>query len=720
VGSTGSAGTPASCHGGPTRSRRSGVFQGGRGALLTVAVPGGHTPRRCRADDRQVALTVGPVHAHPASCEPGQQPLRRVPVAVVLPHRDQRHAGAAGGEETRIGVAAAVVRNLQHVRAEIGSGGEDPRLRCGAQVPGEQDPHAALHDPDDERQVVGRRGCGRPVRGRGEHLDGGGADRPPVPGHEDRPRPSAEPDEGLERAHPLVRGREGAGGDHADVAAAERPGQTARMVGVQVRHQDEREGVDAQPIQAAVDRAGIRPGIDEDADTGAGGHDERIPLSDVAGDHERVRRRPAPDRLPQRPADHDETDHGGQREGTQTGKAPERARCRQQHDRQQDRPAGARRPAGDGVRHRRGPLGDDHEPARRPTGAPHQDVADGRDHRGGDRARQPEHGRRCDGGGGEQIGRQGDQADRSRETGDEGCRGQARSGAHREGIGQDRPAPPGTEEPRPAGRDQDDRRGGDHRQGESGIPGEPGIEEQQTADRRTQCRQCGAGSPGGQGEERDRAHGGGTHHARTRPGQDDEGDQDDSRDARLQPAVHDSAAQRPQHRREDDREVRPGHGGEVREPGSLEVLVESRVHGLRVADDQARQQPGGPRRQDAFGRRRETCAQRAGRLLERSRLNEQRGRAANGHHGERVIAWAWRGQARPDADRLSRRHVPPLLRGGEQEHVRVQAVGLRALGQGDRCGICDDAPPARQLVRDALQFEDERDRATRLCRGAQR
>jgi hypothetical protein len=643
-----------------------------------------------------------------------------MPVAVVLPHRDQCHAGAAGGEEAWIGVAAAVVRNLQHVRAEIGSGGEDPRLRRGAQVPGEQGPDAALRDPDDERQVVGLGGCARPVRVRGEHLDGGGADHPPVPGHEDRPRPSTEPDERLERAHPLVRGRERARRHDPDVTAGEGAGQTARMVGVQVRHQDQREGVDAQPVQAAVDRAGIRPGIDEDAGTGSGGHDERIPLSDVAGDHERVRRRPAADRLPQRPAHHEETDQGGQRERTQTGKAPERARARQQHDRQQDRPSGAGRPAGDRVRHRRGPLGDDHEPARRPTGAPDQDVPDGRDHRGDDRACQPEHGRRCDGGGGEQIGRQGDQADRSRETGDEGCRGDARSGAHREGIGQDRPAPPGTEEPRPAGCDQDNRRGGDHRQGESGIPGEPGIEEQQPADRRTQCRQCGAGSPGGQGEERDRAHGGGAHHARTRPGEDDEGDQDDSRDARLQPAVHDSAVQRPQHRREDDGEVRAGHGGEVREPGSLEVLVESRVHGPRVADDQARQQSGGTRRQDASGRRRQTCAQRTGRLLERSRLTEQRGRAANGHHGERVIARAWRGQARTDADRLSRRHVPPPVCGGEQEHVRVQAVGLRTLGQGDRGGIRDDAPPARQLVWDALQFEDELDRATGLCRGAQR
>ena len=198
-----------------------------------------------------------------------------------------------------------------------------------------------------------------------------------------------------------------------------------------------------EPVQAPVDRADVRPGVDEHAGPGSGRHDERVPLPDVAGD--RRRRRPAASPGPpaaaasrsrrDRPARPARAGAAG--ETASSAHAPASSRTRQQ-----DRAAGAGRPAGGGVRHRRGALGDEHEPARRPAGAPDQDVPDGRDQRADDRRRQPEHGGRRDGGGGEQIGRQGDQADRSGEAGDERCRGQARGGAHREGIGQDGPASP--------------------------------------------------------------------------------------------------------------------------------------------------------------------------------------------------------------------------------------------------------------------------------------
>jgi hypothetical protein len=155
-------------------------------------------------------------------------------VAVVRPDRDECNPGAAGREERRIGVPAAVVRHLQHVRAQVGPGGQDPRLCVGAQVAGEQDPHSPLHDPDDHRQVVrlgGRRG---PLRRRGKHLDHRPADRPPVSRHEDRTLPAAATDEAVEGVDPLVARGQRAGGDDPDPPPGQRTGQPGRVVGVQV------------------------------------------------------------------------------------------------------------------------------------------------------------------------------------------------------------------------------------------------------------------------------------------------------------------------------------------------------------------------------------------------------------------------------------------------------------------------------------------------------
>jgi len=77
-----------------------------------------------------------------------------MPVGVVRPDRHQRHPCLARGEELRVGVRAAVVGNLENVRAEVHAGGEDPALRVGAEVTGEQHPDPAGADPHDHRQVI--------------------------------------------------------------------------------------------------------------------------------------------------------------------------------------------------------------------------------------------------------------------------------------------------------------------------------------------------------------------------------------------------------------------------------------------------------------------------------------------------------------------------------------------------------------------------------------
>ena len=464
MGSTGSASTPAWCHGGPTPSGRRGVVGTLRRDAPRVTVPRRHTPRRGGADDRQVAAPIGPVHPHPGLRQPGQQAPGGVPVAVAGPHRDQRDACAAGREERRIGVRAAVVRHLEDVRAQVRPGREDLRLGLGAQVAGEQEPHPALGDPDDHRQVIGLGRRYGPCRVRGEHLDPRSADPPPVPRHEDGPLPPAAPDEAVEGGHPLVGGGQRAGGDDTDLATAQRARETAHVIGVQVRHQHQREDVDPQPVQAAVDRPDVGPRIDEDAGAGSGGQDQRIALADVTRDQQRIRRWPPPDDLADGPADQDDAHERGQGQRAQPRQPPQRPRPRQQQAGEHRGAAGTGRPSRGGVRCIGSPLGHQDEPPHRPTRAPDEDVAGGRDEWSDHRRCQPEHGGRGDRRCGEEVGRQGHQADRSGEGGDQRRRRQAGCRAHGERVGEDRPASPSPQAPRPAGREQHDRRGRGHRQ----------------------------------------------------------------------------------------------------------------------------------------------------------------------------------------------------------------------------------------------------------------
>jgi hypothetical protein len=74
-----------------------------------------------------------------------------------------------------------VVRHLEDVGAQVDAPGEDPALGRGAQVTGEEHPDATLGDPDDQGQVVGRRGRGGDLRWWGEDLQLRGADHPSVP-----------------------------------------------------------------------------------------------------------------------------------------------------------------------------------------------------------------------------------------------------------------------------------------------------------------------------------------------------------------------------------------------------------------------------------------------------------------------------------------------------------------------------------------------------------
>jgi hypothetical protein len=229
-------------------------------------------------------------------------------VGVVRPHGDQCDPGAAGGQEVRIGIAAAVVGHLQHVGTQIGALGEQAGLRLGAEVPGEKDGHPVGRDPDDEGQIVGLGGRGRASRVGRQNFHGHAADGAPVPRNEDRAVPTAAPHLVLEPPDTVVGRGEGPRGDHPDLTAGERACQAADVVGVQMGDEDERQRADGEPVEAAVDGTDVRTGVHEHPRAGADGQHEGISLADVAADRDGPRWRPPPDRLPQRPAQDEETD----------------------------------------------------------------------------------------------------------------------------------------------------------------------------------------------------------------------------------------------------------------------------------------------------------------------------------------------------------------------------------------------------------------------------
>jgi hypothetical protein len=107
---------------------------------------------------------IGAARGHPELAQFCEQQRRRVTVVVVQPDRDHRHPGVDGREEPLVGVRAAVMRNLEHVRADIDSCGQHSLLRFDLGVTRQQDAHTAHRRPDDDRGVVR-------IRPRAAHRD---------------------------------------------------------------------------------------------------------------------------------------------------------------------------------------------------------------------------------------------------------------------------------------------------------------------------------------------------------------------------------------------------------------------------------------------------------------------------------------------------------------------------------------------------------------------
>ncbi|MBB3082602.1 hypothetical protein FHR93_000783 [Geodermatophilus sabuli] len=504
------------------------------------------------------------------------------------------------------------------------------------------------------------------------------------------------------------------------------------MVGVEVGQEDQRQAVDAEAVQTAVDGADVRPGVDQHPLARAGGDDEGVALADVAGDQHGVRRGPPAGDLADRPAQDDHADEGGQRQGPRPREAPEQPADGQQQDGQQHRPPCAGRPGRRAVRERRGQLGHHDQPTDRPPGQPHEGIPQGRHDHPDQGRQQAEHGGDRHDGSGQQVRRQRDGADQTGQPGHQRGGGEAGRGGHGHRVGEQLRPAAGSQPARPAGSQQHDGRGGQHGEREAGVPRELRVEQQQDDDGGTERRHGGAWPAAGQREQRDRTHRRRPDDARAGPGEQHEPDQGQDTDERLDPAVDRPPPQRDEHAGQHDRHVGPADGGEVREPGAPEVLLEDGVHRPGVPHHEAREQPTRLRAEHPHGGRGERVPDRPGHPLTPGRT-AQRGRWRAGRHpGHQPVARVRRRDRGPEAHRLPRQQPPPLLGGREEHHVVGQpGPGTAVVQPGDR-GL-DDHPRRAGTAHGpgvAVEFHVQQHRPPRLghrdqggglpCRGPDR
>ena len=636
-----------------------------------------------------------------------------MPVGVVRAHRDQRDPGAAGREEVRIGVAAAVVRHLEHVGPQVDPGGDHRASASGPQVAGEQDPQPVDRDPDDHRQVVrrGPRGA-RSGAGRAPRRDV--PDRAPVAGHQD----AASRRHGARARRTRRPGRRpatGAGRHHPDVPAGQRSGQTADVVGVQVGQQDQRQRrrCRAGPGTGRPRRRrGRRPRAPRPPARWAARSASPCPTSQAtttvsAGGH--------PARLPERPAQHDEPDQRGQRQRAQPGNRQSAHAPDQQQDGQQDGSAGPGRPARRRVRHVAARSATDHEPADRPAGQPDQRVATGGTPPTTGR-QQAEHGGRRDRRRGQQVGRQRDQADRAVRAATIGAVTRPAAALTASGVGE-RPASTALPEaPRPARREQDDRRRWPPPTARSRRPGQPRVEQSRTQTAAPRAGTAARGRP----EASARSVTAPMAAARTTLGL---GRARTTKPTSASPATTACTRRSTARRRSGQRTpastmatfapdtavrcARPARPKSSSSTGSMARVSPTTRPGSRPAGPGSRTRSAPSPRAPAAALRRPAAQPRARRpaWAARARRPPRRRRPPAGAR-----------ETDADADLLARGQAYPPVARREEQHAGVGAGGSLARRPGGDRGIRHDPrwPRPPQHVRVAVQLEDDRRRATRL------
>ena len=198
-----------------------------------------------------------------------------MPVAVPGAGAHQHCTWADRVEELVEAVPAAVVGHLEHVGAQVDSGGQQVGLGRQLDVAGEQDRAGCGLGAHHERAVVDLRSVVRIDRRVG-------VARPDDVEHEPRPPQLLAGREGHQRRtglvglplhldQRLVRLANGPDRHPAHRPPAQRAGQAVRVVGVQVADQHQGDAPHAEPAQAGVHRAVLRSGVDQHHPAGPSG-----------------------------------------------------------------------------------------------------------------------------------------------------------------------------------------------------------------------------------------------------------------------------------------------------------------------------------------------------------------------------------------------------------------------------------------------------------------
>ena len=714
---------------GPGRRSAGGSVDGRRGPPLPRTPA---DPTTARSPSRSVRWTRMPSRASQLQ-QPARWDARR---CCRRPTETSATPGPAGREELRVGVRAAVVRHLEHVGPQVDPAATEPGLRLGAEVAGEQDPHAADGRPG--RPSTGRSAAAAAVARAGsgrQHLDRRRRRRvrrsPGTSTARSRPGP---PDEPVEGADPVVGRRERRRSPPTPTSRpAERPGQAAHVVGVEVRQQDQRQRRRC-PAGPGTGRPPRRRGRRRRAPPPRARWAARA-------------RRPARRRRRRRRCPAAASPRTACRSGQPTTTSPtsaasaERAQPReppqrpaassQQRPVSRTAPRGARRPPGRRVRQRGGALARPRTSQR--TGQPAQP----------DQARRPSGGTRrpttaasrpstvagATAGAASRLAGSETRLTVPESAGDERRGRQPGGGADRQRVGDERrPAPrraAAATSPARAARWRRWRRRRARSRGRGPGPGRGGAARTPP---QPSAGTAARGRPGGQRQQGDRPHGGRPDDARARAGPG-------RRSPRARAPATTACTRRSTARRRSghstagrarSRRSRPDTAVRCASPARRKSSVEHRVHGAGVADDEARAagrpaaDPAPVPAEAASPSRSAPAARCSSPRLRRPASGGAAGRERRRRRRRRPAAATRRPATRTGWPGSSSRHPSA---GGEQQDRGVEpraSVARRSAPVTVASATTRRCAGSGQQVRVAVQLEDDRDRPARVGDRSQR
>ena len=346
---------------------------------------------------------------------------------------------------------------------------------------------------EDDTGVVGHRAAAdAPRRGPDERVEL--AEDEPVTGVQDRHRHR------VCGRDPVDRGRAVGGLAHRrrqhlpHGPARDRAGQPVDVVGVEVGEDDGVEGVDPEPVEAAVDDPRVGTGVDEDGPARPAAQDDGVALADVADDDPPAGRRPRDDPGGDEQR-HDDRGPGVGADGVGPGRGDHGPAGEQDPDEEHGEEDRAGRAVGPGHRpagYPRAQPGDLGDARRGHDPGPRHQLGAACPPEGGQGRRDPGDGRRCDERRREQVGEDPDDADRPLEQHDDRGRHRLGSDGNREGGAERRQprrqAGPDGVTPRPGEQQQPER--GERRQHEPVGAGQPGVDDEDHEHRAREHRQA--------------------------------------------------------------------------------------------------------------------------------------------------------------------------------------------------------------------------------------